>query len=298
MVDVTTPASPSPRSILAGLEANISLFEPEQLQERLNVLDVLDVAFGHLDSDPFSSDKNRSTHRRAQAIRTRLEAINAELYRSIRAAIIHGAPHTLLPWIQTSPSQNDHESLAPGPAYDYRDELLSGILQLHEPRTVDLRPAREMIFYQPTPVRHIVRFITASALSEADILVDLGSGVGHVPLLASMLTGARSIGIEVEAAYVASAQECAQNLRQSRVRFLHDDARTADLSTGTVFYLYTPFTGSILADVLDRLRQQSTRQPIRICTFGPCTGTVAKEVWLRASAPPDPDQITVFESRL
>jgi hypothetical protein len=113
-----------------------------------------------------------------------------------------------------------------------------------------------------------------------------------------MLTGARSIGIEVEAAYVASAQECAQGLRQSRVRFLHDDARTADLCGGTVFYLYTPFTGSILADVLARLREESTHRPIRICTFGPCTGTVAKEAWLRADALPDPDQITVFESCL
>ena len=55
-----------------------------------------------------------------------------------------------------------------------------------------------------------------------------GSGVG----LASMLTGVQSFGIEVKAAYVASAQECAQRLRQNRVRFIPEDARTADLSVG------------------------------------------------------------------
>jgi len=115
-----------------------------------------------------------------------------------------------------------------------------------------------------------------------------------VPLLASMLTGVQGLGIEVEAAYVASAQECAQGLDLSRVRFIHEDARAADLSSGTVFYLYSPFTGSVLADVLERLKKESTRRPIKICTLGPCTCTVAMCSWLKASALPDPDQITVF----
>jgi hypothetical protein len=61
------------------------------------------------------------------------------------------------------------------------------------------------------------------------------------------------------------------------------------------FYLYSPFTGSILADVLERLRKESTRRPIKICTLGPCTCTVAQESWLRASALPHPVQITVFQ---
>jgi trans-aconitate methyltransferase len=163
---------------------------------------------------------------------------------------------------------------------------------------VSPRPGYEMLFYQPTPVRHILQLITSSALSEADTLVDLGSGLGHVPLLASIFTGAQSFGIEIEAAYVASAQECAQSLCLSRVRFIQQDARTADLSSGTVFYLYTPFTGSILSHVLGKLRHESTYRQIRICTFGPCTSVVAKEPWLNASALPDPEQITTFQTGL
>jgi SAM-dependent methyltransferase len=154
-----------------------------------------------------------------------------------------------------------------------------------------------MVFYQPTPVRHILHLIKASALSKNDVFVDLGSGLGHVALLTSMLTGARVFGIEVEAAYVARAQECAQSLRLSRVRFIREDARTADLCRGTVFYLYSPFTGSILAEVLDRLRMESTR-PIKICALGPCACTLAKESWLKPVALPDPKQITVFQRRL
>lgn len=281
--------------LLSGLETHSSLMQPEQLQERLEVLDALDAAFGDFESGPFQNARNVRMYSRIKAIRTRLEAINAELYHSIRSEIMHGAqPYALRRWIQRPANREDKETPTPGLAYDCRDEVLSGILQLREPSQTNLRPAREMVFYQPTPVRHILRLMEASALSEADVFVDLGSGLGHVSLLVSLLAGVESRGIEVEAAYVASAQECAQRLHQSRVRFIHGDARTADLAVGTVFYLYSPFIGSILMDVLHRLRTESAMRPIRICTLGSCTSTVAKESWLAAAALPDPNQVTVF----
>jgi hypothetical protein len=110
------------------------------------------------------------------------------------------------------------------------------------------------------------------------------SGLGHVPLLVSMMTGAQSLGVEVQAAYVASARKCAQSLRLSRVQFIAQDARDADLSRGTMFYLYSPFKGSILADVLSALRRESMRRSIKIWSLGPCTHRVSNETWLKASA--------------
>jgi H2-forming N5,N10-methylenetetrahydromethanopterin dehydrogenase-like enzyme len=111
-----------------------------------------------------------------------------------------------------------------------------------------------------------------------------------------MLAGARSVGVEVEAAYVASARECAESLNLAGVEFIHEDARACDLSGGTVFYLYSPFTGSMLAEVLERLREESMLRPIKICTLGPCTCVIARERWVTARERPDPGQITVFES--
>ena len=112
-----------------------------------------------------------------------------------------------------------------------------------------------------------------------------------------MVTGAQSLGVEVQAAYVASARGCAQSLHLSRVQFIPQDARDADMSRGTVFYLYSPFKGSILTDVLNALRMESTRRSIKICSLGPCTHTVANETWLKASAPSDTGRITVFDSQ-
>jgi hypothetical protein len=112
-----------------------------------------------------------------------------------------------------------------------------------------------------------------------------------------MVTGARSLGIEVQAAYVVSARECAQSLRLNGVRFIPQDAREADLSSGTVFYLYSPFNGSILTDVLSALRMESLGRSIKICSLGPCTRIVAKETWLKATALPDTERIAVFDSQ-
>ena len=285
-------------AFLCDLEADSSLFQPEQLRERLIALDDLDAGFGGFDSEDSTRCTDSRLHQRAKTLRTRLEAANSELYQSVRSDIVRGGqPRALLHWLEDSAGQNESKGPMLGMGFDNRDELVSGVLQLREPSEPDLQRSAEMVHYQPTPVRHILHLITATALAKDDVFVDLGSGLGHVPLLVSMVTGAQSLGIEVQAAYVASARKCAQSLHLSRVRFIAQDAREADLSSGTVFYLYSPFKGSILTDVLSALRMESTRRSIKICSLGPCTRTVANETWLKASALPDTGRITVFDSQ-
>jgi hypothetical protein len=63
-----------------------------------------------------------------------------------------------------------------------------------------------------------------------------------------------------------------------------------------VFYLYTPFTGTILRDVLYRLKREAADREIRVCTLGPCTLIVEKEPWLQAMGTPEIDQLTIFRS--
>jgi SAM-dependent methyltransferase len=181
--------------------------------------------------------------------------------------------------------------------YDYLDDLVSGVLEFDEPDAGRVAAEREMVFYQPTPARHILSLIGLTALDASDVLVDIGCGLGHVPLLVSACTDAQCMGIELDETYVECARRCAQKLNLNRVTFIRQDAREADLSSGTVFYLYTPFTGSILDDVLGMLRREAARRPIRICTFGPCAHLIAEERWLEAMETPRADRITVFCSR-
>ena len=284
-------------ALMCAQEANSSLFLPDRPRERLAALDELDAAFGGFDSEDSARYRDPRLHWRAKALRSRLEAVNTELYQSVRSDIVRGSqPPALLQLLEDSASHNEPRSPLPGLGFDWRDELVSGVLQLREPNQPPLLRSPEMVLYQPTPVRHILHLIAAAALAKDDLFVDLGSGLGHVPLLVSMATGAQCLGIEVQAAYIASARECAQSLHLSRVRFVQQDAREADLSNGSVFYLYSPFSGSILTDLLSALRTESTRRSIKICSLGPCTRTVANETWLKASARPDTECLTVFDS--
>ena len=199
----------------------------------------------------------------------------------------------MLRWVQ----MEETAGVVAGLGYDYLDELISGVFEFEEPDDGKIPRPPETVFYQPTPARHIFHMIGMTAFTAADVLVDLGSGLGHVPLLVSICTPARGIGIEWEAAYVERARQCAQRLDLDRVMFLQEDARTADFSTGTVFYLYTPFTGSILRAVLDRLSCEAASRPIRICSYGPCTSVIAGERWLETSSKLDPDRVALFSAR-
>jgi len=284
------------RNLVDQLEAESARLTPSQLRERIEILDRLDALFGDRNAPVFQIEpEHAAALPRAEALRAQLEALNVDLYRSIRTEIQCGTEPELL--LQLAQESVASQTPAGGLSFDYLDELLSGVLALEEPDPPPAHPPDGMVFYQPTPARHIFRLLNLTVLTQADVLVDLGSGLGHVPLLAAICTGARCVGIEREEAYVSLARRCAQQLNLDRASFLQQDARQADLSRGTAFYLYTPFTGAILFDVLSKLQHESKSHPIRICTFGPCTEAIAKEPWLESDGQPDPDHITIFSTR-
>ena len=288
------------RDLLDELEMDRSLEDPDRLRQRIEALDRLDAYL--LDGQlPALGELSLATEnlRRARALYTRLEAANCSLYQEIRLEIQRGdGPGSLLHWLPSRTERSgDNAVLATGQGYDYLDELISGVMQFSTPEAGGAPLAPGMVFYQPTPARHIFDMLAQTALTEEDVLIDLGSGLGHVPLLVSICTPARGIGIELQTAYVDCARYAAKELNLNRVTFIQQDVRAADLSRGTVFYLYTPFTWSILRAVLDRLLQEGDKREIRICTFGPCTPAVGEEPWLQALDASDEDRIAVFSSR-
>jgi predicted RNA methylase len=276
-------------SLIAELEQDRSLDEPRHLRQRIEALDDLDAYLP--DGQPIGT----ALHRRARAIYAELESVNFRLYDAIRRDIQRGAGAVrLLEWM---PDRNGAANLMNCRGYDYLDELVSGVLRFGEPLAQVVQLESEMVSYQPTPARHIFDLIGRTALTERDFLIDLGSGLGHVTLMASICTSASCTGIELEPSYVDCARESARSLNLKNVRFIQGDARASDLSDGTVFYLYTPFNGTILRDVLKSLRQEAVRRAIRICTFGPCTRVVAEEQWLSVIAALETDRVAIFRSR-
>lgn len=278
---------------VAELEQDRALREPAWLRERGDVLDRLETwrIGGSLPGEPVG------LHGRIEALCTELEAVDERICRRIRRDIRRGAGvRRWLEWARAAGIDREAGSPGHGDRYDCLDALLGDVLQLDEPRARLAGLGPEMVFYQPTPARHILDMLERSALDERDVLIDLGSGLGQVPLLASLCTGARCIGIEWEAAYVDCARRCARALKLDRVTFVQGDARAADLAAGTLFYLYTPFAGAMLREMLDRLRAEAAGRAIRLCTLGPCSATVAQEPWLQAIGAWQSDRPALFRS--
>ena len=276
-------------SLLGELEQDRSLNELWHLRQRVEARDQLDVYLS------VGQASGTALRHRARAIYTKFESVNSRLYEGIRRNIQRGAGGSRLrEWM---PDWNGAANLMNRSGYDYLDELIRGVLQFEEPSAEAVQLESEMVPYQPTPARHIFDFIGRAALTERDFLIDLGSGLGHVTLMASICSSANCTGIELEPAYVECARKSARSLNLKNMRFVQGDARAADLSDGTVFYLYTPFTGTILRDVLNLLRDEAVRRDIRICTFGPCTPAVAEEQWLRVIGTLETERLAVFRSR-
>jgi Histone methylation protein DOT1 len=290
------------QKLLERFEADPSLVEPDRFRERIEALDQLDAC--GLDSQILLADSESdksALYRRAMRLRTKLEGANSRFYEGVRDAIHRGAGRDALfrsadQLRYEAPLHGYPNALGAAESYDYLDELVSGVFRFEVTDEPKVNLSAEMVAYQPTPARHIFDLIRHIQLTAQDVFVDLGSGLGHLALLIAICTDARCIGVELEPSYVACSAKIARELNLTKATFLALDAREADLSGGTVFYLYTPFRGAILRAVLDRLRLESVTREIRVCTFGPCTPIVAAESWLSFD-PAESSHMPMFRSR-
>jgi hypothetical protein len=130
-------------------------------------------------------------------------------------------------------------------------------------------PGEHLIGYHASAVSTVVRLLVELPVTSDDHFVDLGSGLGKVVLLAHLLTGARSRGVELQADLCRQARAAAARLGiADHATFDHEDARSASLESGTVFFLYSPFDGPVLDSVLERLRAVASRRAIAVAAHG------------------------------
>jgi hypothetical protein len=251
--------------------------------QRNRAIDELEV---HLFELTHNLDRDDVVHQgitefvaRVVTLRDRLQRINDSMVQGFRERIAAAriSQRELLTTFQQYVSAARHDT-RDDVQYDDLDALVAGILstdQVVDDVTVELDP--EMVSYQPTPARLILALLQEIRPTERDVFVDVGSGLGTVPTLVSLLTGVRAVGIEWHPNYFAYARHCVRRLNLSSVSFVQQDAREADFSTGTIFYMFTPCKGSMLRDVLQRLDSEGRRRTIRLCIHGPLLREALRE---------------------
>ena len=114
-----------------------------------------------------------------------------------------------------------------------------------------------------TPTRHAIveAMLQLAGVTAADIVYDLGSGDGRIPIIAAQKYGARGVGIEIDARLVEQSRQIAREAGvEDRVTFLRGDLFTADVSRATVVTLYlSPSVNRRLVPKLSRELAPGTR---------------------------------------
>jgi SAM-dependent methyltransferase len=135
----------------------------------------------------------------------------------------------------------------------------------------DLPDDRELpvgcVPYLPCPVDLILRAVDRAAVGAGDVFVDIGSGVGRVTTLVHLLTGASTVGIEIQPHLAARSRALAERMDLPRVNVVvgEADRLAGDVTIGTVFFLYCPFSGPRLERVIDQLGAIAEKHLIRVC---------------------------------
>ena len=95
------------------------------------------------------------------------------------------------------------------------------------------------VIYVPTPDYICLTMLMMAAVGDDDILYDLGSGDGRIPIMAAEKFGARATGYELDIKLVEEARAAAEAAGVSHLAtFSNEDVFEADFSDATVITLY------------------------------------------------------------
>src|SRR6188474_2881779 len=100
------------------------------------------------------------------------------------------------------------------------------------------------VIFVPTPQEVVDVMLKIAKVTKNDVVYDLGSGDGRIPITAAKVYGARAVGIDIDPERIRDANE---NLKMAaaddrtlltRVKFMNQDLFTTDISEATVVTLY------------------------------------------------------------
>ena len=124
--------------------------------------------------------------------------------------------------------------------------------------------------FEPTPHPVVHAMLDLAKVSERDLVYDLGSGDGRIPIAAARDFGSRAVGIDIDPKLVARANANARAAGVAdRVTFRNEDMFEADFSDATVvtLFLYPDVNLKLRPKLLQTLRP-GTRVVSHMHTMG------------------------------
>jgi precorrin-6B methylase 2 len=110
-----------------------------------------------------------------------------------------------------------------------------------ESKAAGLKPQERAgdVPYVPTPQEVVDAMLKLGEVDRNDVVYDLGSGDGRIPITAAQKYGAKAIGIDINPIRVQEANENAKKAGVTdKVRFVQQDLFKTELADATVVTLY------------------------------------------------------------
>ena len=115
--------------------------------------------------------------------------------------------------------------------------MIVGLFLVSALQIARLRPPD--VKFVGTPQNVVDAMLALAAVTPADVVYDLGSGDGRIPITAAKVYGARGVGIEIDPFHLRIARD---NMAKAgvgeRVRFLNEDLFQADIREATVVPIF------------------------------------------------------------
>ena len=148
---------------------------------------------------------------------------------------------------------------------------VAGLLTTAPSAAQTKRLPQPAVRYVASPQYIVDAMLELAHVTSADIVYDLGSGDGRIPITAAQRYGARGVGIEIEPRLIRESNDNAAKANVSgRVWFLNQDLFEADISPATVVTLFLlPQLNQKLMPKLKRELRPGTRIVSYLWDMGP-----------------------------
>jgi len=119
------------------------------------------------------------------------------------------------------------------------------------------------LWYDAPDYRYVRRIMRILRPGPDDVFYDIGSGMGRVLCVAARWRIKRVVGIELDRPLCDIARRNADRMRgrHAPIDVRCEDASTADLSDGNIYFLHNPFGPKTMRDVLESIHRSLADRP-------------------------------------
>ena len=146
--------------------------------------------------------------------------------------------------------------------------------------------------YVPSPPDVVERMLEIAGVTAVDVVYDLGSGDGRIPIAAAKKYGARGVGLDIDPRRIEESRANARAAGvEHLVEFRQQDVLTADVSPATVVTLYLLSSSNAqLRPILTRQLRPGARIVSHAFSMGPAWPADRVDRFTSASG----DEITLY----